>query len=223
MSTNIIGFIFIMSLLKYAGTIGRKSHGQDNNRSLVQTCIQKDQELIRKTAPWIPTDITKKMTVLSRMMCACYVETRAKSKGNVGSKDASLRFMSEQSKNDRSYNCLYSRFKVRKKLIERTAREILSHNNNLKCIDLLDREGSDLIKRNKVTFKNRAQFIHTLCSCTNPYQFFIADERRLPKSEIISSPLFGKVLTEVYESEESFTIPKDDALSCIEFIKTNES
>ena len=78
------------------------------------------------------------------------------------------------------------------------------------------------MKNQKVSKKNKAEFIYTLCSCNNPFRYFITNEDRIPKSEVLLSGLFGELLLEMRSSENSFSIPKQHALSCIEFIKTDE-
>ena len=78
------------------------------------------------------------------------------------------------------------------------------------------------MKNQKVSQKNKSQFIYTLCSCSNPFKYFITNEDRIPSSEIFLSELFGELLLEMRSSENSFPIPKQHALSCIEFIKTDE-
>ena len=222
MSKKVITFMFFMSLFKLFGWKERKVHFQDKNRNLIQTCIGKDQELIQNAVGRIPADMTKKMSALSRLMCDCSIESKATQNIRKSSKDASLTFSTEQSRIDESYNCLYSKFKIRKKFIERTAREILAHNNNLECIDLLNNRAGDFMKNHKVSQKNKAQFIYTLCSCNNPFRYFITNEDRIPSSEIFLSGLFGEFLLKMRNSENSFSIPKQHALACIEFIKTDE-
>ena len=48
MSKKVITFMFFMSLFKLFGWKERKVHFQDKNKDLIQTCIEKDQELIQK-------------------------------------------------------------------------------------------------------------------------------------------------------------------------------
>ena len=222
MSKKVITFMIFITLFKFFGWKERKVHFQDKNRDLIQTCIEKDQELIQNTVGRIPLDMTKKMTALSRLMCGCSIESKAIQSNKNTRKDASIAFSTEQSRIDESYNCLYSKFKVRKKLIERIAREILAHNNQLECIELLSYRSGDFMRNFGVSQKNRAQFIYTLCSCNNPYKYFITNEDRIPNSQMLLSGLFGELLLEMYNSENSFSIPKQHALSCIEFIKTDE-
>jgi hypothetical protein len=222
MSKIVITFMIFISLFKLFGWKERKVHFKAENRDLIQICIEKDQELIQNTVGRIPADMTNKMSALSRIMCGCFIESKATQSNKNTSKDASLTFTTEQAKIDESYNCLYSKFKIKKKFIERTAREILAHNNNLECIDLLNNRARDFMKNFGVSQKNRAQFIYTLCSCNNPFKYFITNEDRIPKSEVLISGLFGELLFEMRSSENSFSIPKQHALSCIEFIKTDE-
>jgi hypothetical protein len=221
MSKKVITFMFFISLFKFFGWKERKVHFKDKNRDLIQKCIEKDQELIQNTVERIPVDMAKKMAALSRIMCGCLIESKEIHRSHKIS-DASLTFMTEQAKVDESYNCLYSKFKVKKKLIERNAREILAHNNNLECIDLLNNRAGDFMTNHKVSQKNKAEFIYTLCSCNNPFRYFITNEDRIPKSEVLISGLFGEILLEMRSSENSFSIPKQHALSCIESIKTDE-
>ena len=70
----------------------------------------------------------------------------------------------------------------------------LAHNNNIECIDLLTNRADDFMTNHRVYQKNKAQFIYTLCSCNNPFKYFITNEDRIPKSEVLLSGLFGELL-----------------------------
>ena len=61
MSKKVITFMIFITLFKFFGWKERKVHFQDKNRDLIQTCIEKDQELIQNTVGRIPLDMTKKM------------------------------------------------------------------------------------------------------------------------------------------------------------------